>query len=108
MIDDQIDFHDYVNSVEICLFSSESSKRINRLSKNQIEFAREQRLQELEMLQIFKEVFIYFLFALLVFLITYSNQEQNSFLQVQHLQKYFLNRRQTQLDYTKVCLKIEF
>ncbi|UJR12878.1 hypothetical protein I4U23_017052 [Adineta vaga] len=102
VVDDQIDFHDYVNSTEICLFSSQSSKRIYRLSQNQIEFAREQRLQQLEMFKILKEFFVYFLFALLVFLITYSNQEPNSFLQVQHLQRYFLNRRQTQLDYTKI------
>jgi len=52
---------------------------------------------------IIRETFIYLSFLLILFIITYSNQNSNSSLQVNHLRKYLLNSRQIDLDYTKVC-----
>jgi hypothetical protein len=52
---------------------------------------------------IIRETFIYLSFLLILFIITYSNQNSNSSLQFNHLRKYLLNSRQINLDYTKVC-----
>ncbi|CAF0940715.1 unnamed protein product [Adineta steineri] len=84
------------------LFSSSSSKGINRLNKNEIAHARDQRLKEIQMWAIIREFLTCLVFAILVFIITYSNREQNSFLQVNHLRAYFLNQKQTTVDYTKI------
>ncbi|CAF1517802.1 unnamed protein product, partial [Adineta steineri] len=94
---------EYLHSLEYhSIFSSPSSKSINRLNENEIAYARDQRLKEIQMWAIIREYLIYFIFAILVFLITYSNREQHSFFQVNHLRSYFLNERQTTADYTKI------
>ncbi|CAF3847329.1 unnamed protein product [Adineta steineri] len=94
---------EYLHSLEsYSLFSSQSRKSINRLNENEIVYARDQRLKEIQMWAIVRELLIYFIFAILVFIITYSNREQNSFLQVNHLRTYFLDQRQTTVDYTKI------
>ncbi|CAF0966370.1 unnamed protein product [Adineta steineri] len=81
---------------------SPSLKSINRLNENEIANAREERLKEIQMWAIIREFLIYFIFVILVFVITYSNREQHSFFQVNHLRAYFLNQRQTTVDYTKI------
>ncbi|CAF1484404.1 unnamed protein product, partial [Adineta steineri] len=94
---------DYLQSPEFhSLFSSSSSKSINRLNENEIIYARDQRLKQIQMLTIIREFLINLIFAILIFVITYSNREQHSFFQVNHLQAYFLNQRQTTVDYTKI------
>ncbi|CAF3869870.1 unnamed protein product, partial [Adineta steineri] len=94
---------EYLHSLEYqSLFSTPSLKSINRLNENEIANARDQRLKEIQMWSIIREFLIYFIFAILVFLITYSNREQNSFYQVNHLRAYFLNERQTTADYTNI------
>ncbi|CAF1131898.1 unnamed protein product [Adineta steineri] len=94
---------EYLHSLEsYSLFSSQSRKSINRLNENEVIYARDQRLKEIQMWAIIREFFIYFIFAILVFIITYSNREQNSFFQVNHLRAYLLNQRQTTVDYTKI------
>ncbi|CAF4101680.1 unnamed protein product, partial [Adineta steineri] len=94
---------EYLHSLEYhSLFSSQSRKSINRLNENEIAFARNQRLKEIQMWALIREFLIYFIFATLVFLINYSNREQNSFFQVNHLRAYLLNQRQTTVDYTKI------
>ncbi|CAF1316632.1 unnamed protein product, partial [Adineta steineri] len=94
---------DYLHSLEYhSLFSSQSRKSINRLNENEIVYARDQRLKEIQMWAIIVEYLIYFIFAILVFIITYSNREQHSFFQVNHLRAYLLNQRQTTVDYTKI------
>ncbi|CAF1000565.1 unnamed protein product [Adineta steineri] len=94
---------EYLHSLEYrSIFSSQSRKSINRLNANEIIYARDQRLKEIQMWTIIREFFIYFIFAILVFIITYSNREQHSFSQVNHLRAYFLNQRQTTADYTQI------
>ncbi|CAF4142851.1 unnamed protein product, partial [Adineta steineri] len=94
---------EYLHSLEYhSLFSSQSRKSINRLNENEIAFARNQRLKEIQMWALIREFLIYFIFATLLFLINYSNREQNSFFQVNHLRAYLLNQRQTTVDYTKI------
>lgn len=63
---------------------------------------REKRLKEIEMWSIIREVVIYFVFLLLLFVVVYSNRDSNAFVQVNHLRKYFLNVRQDDLDFTRV------
>jgi hypothetical protein len=60
------------------------------------------------MWSIIREALRYFCFLSLLCVIIYSNQNSNSFLQVKHLQKYFLNSRQMNYDYTKVCFSLNF
>ncbi|CAF0758584.1 unnamed protein product [Adineta steineri] len=94
---------EYLHSLEYqSLFSSQSRKSINRLNENEIIYARDQRLKEIQMWAIIRKFLTYFIFAMLVFLITYSNRDQHSFFQVNHLRSYFLNQRQTTVDYTKI------
>ncbi len=76
---------------------------MNRLDENEIAYAREQRLKEIQMWSMLQEFATYLIFLIFVFLVTFSNQEQNSFLQVKHLRKYILNTREINEDYTKVC-----
>ncbi len=77
--------------------------RSNRLNEAEVVCARNQRLKEISMWLIIQEVFTYLCFLSLILTITYSNQNSNSVLQVNHLRKYFHNSRQIDLDYTKVC-----
>ncbi|CAF0785228.1 unnamed protein product [Adineta steineri] len=94
---------EYLHSLEYqSLFSSQSRTSINRLNENEIANARDQRLKEIQMWAIIREFLIYFIFAILVVIITYSNREQHSFYQVNHLRAYFLNQRQTTADYTEI------
>ncbi|CAF1533194.1 unnamed protein product, partial [Adineta steineri] len=94
---------EYLHSLEYhSLFSSQSRKSINRLNENEIVYARDQRLKEIQMWAIIREFIICFTFAILVFVITYSSREQHSFFQVSHLRAYFLNERQTTADYTQI------
>ncbi|CAF1386372.1 unnamed protein product [Adineta steineri] len=96
------DDEDYLHSLKYQSLFSPPLKSINRLNENEIVYARDQRLKELQMWTIIRQFLIHFIFAILVFLITYSNREQNSFYQVNHLRSYFLNERQTTADYTKI------
>ncbi len=81
--------------------------RANRLTKGEVACARQQRLNELKMWSIIREIFIYSCFLSLLYIVTYSNHQSNSFLQVNHLRKYFLNSRQIDCDYTKVSFFLE-
>ena len=80
-----------------------SPNRVNRLDESEVAYARQERLKEVQMWSIIREFVLYFIFLSLIFIITYSNHDENSFLQVNHLQKYFINSRQINSDFTKVC-----
>jgi hypothetical protein len=54
------------------------------------------------MWSIIRETFTYICFLSVLSGIIYSNCDLNSFHQVNHLRRYFLNQRQTNYDYTKV------
>ncbi|CAF1253004.1 unnamed protein product [Adineta steineri] len=92
---------DYLHSNNFSLISN-SSKRITRLNENEVAFLREQRLKEIQMWSIIREFIIYAIFLALLFVIAFLNGTQNSFYQTDHLQKYFLNTRQTDCDYTQI------
>ena len=61
----------------------------NRLTENEIIYARDQRMKEIHMWSLLHEFFIYLIFLCLLFLLTYSNRTTDPYLQVQHLQNYF-------------------
>ncbi len=86
------------------MFTYRSPIRANRLTKAEVACARQQRLKELQMWSIIREIFIYSCFLSLLYIVTYSNHQSNSFIQVNHLRKYFLNSRQIDCDYTQVSL----
>ncbi len=77
--------------------------RAKCLNKAEIACARYHRLKEIRMWLILREIFTYLCFLSVLSVIIYSHRDTNSFLQVNHLRKYFLNQRQTNYDYTKVC-----
>ncbi len=54
------------------------------------------------MWSIIREVLSYLAFLTMIYLVTYSNMNSNAFLQVKHLQKFFLNTNQIDTNYTKV------
>ena len=60
------------------------------------------------MWSILQELFISTIFFILICLITFSSPQQRKFYQVQHLQNYFLNTRQPDLDFTQVFIFDEF
>ena len=66
--------------------------------------ARRERVKEIQMWSIIRELFSYLAFLILISLIVYSNQQANSFVQVRHLRRYFLNTRQIDQSYLKVRL----
>ncbi len=85
------------------MFTYRPPVRTHRLNEAEIVYARNQRLKEIQMWSFIRETFIYLCFLSLLFIVTYTNRNSNSFLEVQHLRKYLLNSRQIDLDYTKVC-----
>jgi hypothetical protein len=58
------------------------------------------------MWSIVQELFISLILLILICLITFSNHQQNDYFQVEHLQKYFLNTRQPDCDYTQVLISL--
>ncbi|CAF4193018.1 unnamed protein product, partial [Adineta steineri] len=100
--DDQFDLNDdeeYLHSMKVnSLFLYRSPIRANRLNKGEITFARDQRLKEIYMWSILREVFIYSCFILLLCIVTYSNHHPNASLQVNHLRNYFLDSDYTQIS----------
>ncbi|UJR13336.1 hypothetical protein I4U23_000354 [Adineta vaga] len=105
--ENQIDLdHDeeYLHKVENkSLFTYRSPIRANRLNANEIVYLRQKRLKEIQMWTIIREISIYVCFLSFLYILIYTNRDSNSFLQVDHLRKYFLNTRQTNLDYTKIA-----
>ena len=70
-------------------------------------WARDQRLKEMKMWSIIREMLVYLIFLSLLYFVTYSNVNQQSFDQVRHLRQFFLNSRQVDRDFTQVSLKCE-
>ncbi len=77
--------------------------RANCLNEAELVCARYHRLKQIHMWSIIREIFLYLCFLSLLSVIVYSNRDFNSYLQVKHLRKYFLNSRQMDNDYSKVC-----
>ncbi|UJR07107.1 hypothetical protein I4U23_011395 [Adineta vaga] len=74
----------------------------NRLTEEEVIWARDQRVKELEMWSIIREILVYLCFLALLYLVLYSREQTDLSLQVNHLRKYFLNSRQNDNDYTKI------
>ncbi|CAM4949155.1 unnamed protein product [Rotaria socialis] len=104
--DDNIELNDdeeYLHSIKAeSSFIYRSQTVANRLDKVDIARARDRRLKEIQMWSIIREVFTFFVFLSLLYTITYTNVNNNAFYQVDHLQKFFLNTRQIDNDYTKI------
>jgi hypothetical protein len=83
-------------------FIYRSQARVSRLNKGELTWLRDERVKELKMWSIIREIFTYFCFLSLLYAVTYSNINPNQFNQVNHLRKFILNSRQIDQDYTKV------
>ncbi len=88
------------------LFTYRPRVRIDRLNQAQIALARHQRLKEIQMWSLIREASMYICFLTVLTVLVYSNRRVDSFLQVDHFRKYFLNSRQIGLDYTQVCFSL--
>ena len=88
------------------LFTYRPRVRIDRLNQAQIAVARHQRLKEVQMWSLIREASMYICFITVLSVLAYSNRRPDSYLQVDHFRKYFLNTRQFDLDYTQVCFII--
>ncbi|UJR08983.1 hypothetical protein I4U23_013233 [Adineta vaga] len=75
---------------------------VNRLNEDELINARDIRLKEIRMWEIIRETLNYICYLTLIYLITYSNINSNAFFQVNHLEKFFLNSRQSDIDYRKI------
>ncbi|UJR25703.1 hypothetical protein I4U23_007054 [Adineta vaga] len=104
--DNQIDLdydEEYLHSMEDnVLYTNRSSSRVNRLDDGEVDWARNQRLKEIHMWAIIREVAIYIWFLSLLYIVIYANRNSNSYLPVKHLRSYFFNSRQNNMDYTKI------
>ena len=79
---------------------------VRRLSANEIAWARDQRVKQLLMWSIIREVASYFAFLVLIYVCAYSNMSDNSFLEVKHLQRYFLQPNRFGRDFSQVSLDV--
>ena len=66
--------------------------------------AREQRLKEVRMSQILKEVFTYFLFVMLLLLVAYGNRDPYAYLLRKNLNDIFVDVDPTGVDLDDVCI----
>lgn len=67
--------------------------------------AREQRLKEVRMSEILKEIVTYFLFVLLLLMVAYGNRDPNAYLLRKNLHDIFVDVDQTGVDLADVCIK---
>jgi hypothetical protein len=75
------------------------------LSDHEIAWARDQRLKQIRMWSIIREVIAYLAFLVLLYLSTYSNLNENAFFEVKHLRQFFLQPNRYGRDFTQVrCL----
>ncbi|CAF1643684.1 unnamed protein product [Adineta ricciae] len=97
------DDEDHLHSPkDYSLVDCQSLKRVNRLTESELIYARDNRLKELEMWSILRQFSRHIVFAILIFLVTYSNHQQNSFFQVNHLRKYLLHPGEVDHDFTQI------
>ncbi|CAF1068198.1 unnamed protein product [Adineta steineri] len=103
-LDDNVDLNhneEYLHSRESPLTYCSQTRNV-RLNESELACIRDQRLKEIRMWEIIREIVFYFFCLILIYLITYTNMNSNAFFQVNHLQKYFLNTNQIDNDYTKI------
>ncbi|CAF4050924.1 unnamed protein product, partial [Adineta steineri] len=83
------------------IFTYRQPIRVDRLNETEINHARNERLKEIHMWSMIKELLLYLCFITVLYTIIYSNRDLNSFLQVNHSRKFFFNSRQINCDYTQ-------
>jgi hypothetical protein len=99
---------EYLHSIKESPFILRSQNRVHRLNDGELIWARNERIKEMKMWLIIREIFSYCFFLILISLVTYSNLNPNSSLQVQHLRKFFFNSRQIDQDFTKISTVDEY
>ncbi|CAF3860190.1 unnamed protein product, partial [Adineta steineri] len=103
-LDDNVDLNhneEYIHSRE-SPFTYRSQTSNVRLNESELACVRDQRLKEIHMWTIIREIVFYFCFLILIYLMTYIIMNSNAFFQVNHLRNYFLNTNQIDNDYTKI------
>ncbi len=106
--DDYIELGDneeYLHSINKSPFLYRLQNRVNRLNDGKLVWACNQRLKEIQMRSIIREIFSYFCFLTMIYLAAYSNINSNAFLQVQHLRNFFLNSKE---DFTRISAVNEY
>ncbi|CAF1178747.1 unnamed protein product [Adineta steineri] len=78
------------------------------LSEGEIAYARQKRLNEIKMWEIIKEILAYGTFLWMLYLVSYSNRDPNSFYLMQHLQSDFLNVNSATEDFTQISRMTEY
>ncbi|CAF0795704.1 unnamed protein product [Adineta steineri] len=102
--EEYLHFIEYYNSP----FSHRHYTNISRLDKSELVLVRYQRLQEMKMWKIIREILIYLCFLCALNIFVYSNTNSNGFDQTNHLRKFILNSRQINQDYTKISTINEY
>ena len=69
-----------------------------------LQAARAQRLKEVRMSEIIKEIVAYFLFLMLLMLVAYGNKDPNTYLLRKTLHETFVDLDQTGVDFSDVCI----
>ncbi len=80
---------EYLHSKKQSPFIYRLHNPVNRLDPDELISARGQRLQEIRMQSVLREICTHLCFLTLLFVITYSSHNVHAFYQVKHLQKFF-------------------
>ncbi|CAF1279323.1 unnamed protein product, partial [Adineta ricciae] len=110
--DDQVDLaadEEYLHTFQKkSLFVHPSSIRAQRLSDHQISQLRDDRLKEIQIRNVIREMVLYVCFLVVLCAVIYSNRDSSAYYQVDHLRKYLLDSRQENLDFTKIATIDEY
>ena len=99
--------HSKHNSIKSCLFLLSLLFLLHRPpDEDFLKSAREQRLKEVRMAEILKEIFTYFLFVLLLLMVAYGNRDTKAYLLRKNLHDIFVDVDQTGVDLADVCIKV--
>ena len=80
---------EYLHTTKVYSSARDNRLRGNRLTKEELEFARFQRLRDIQMWSVVREALTYLIFFVLLCFIVYPNRNENSYYQVRHFQKFF-------------------
>jgi polycystin 1L2 len=82
-------------------FRSKKSGHIP-LTQGEIAYARDKRLNEIKMWEIVRELIAYMSFLWILYVVSYSNRDPNSYYLMNHLREDFLNLGNQTNDFTTV------
>jgi hypothetical protein len=72
------------------------------LTQGELEYARDRRLKEIKMWEILREFLAYASFLWVLYVVSYSNRDPNSYYLMQHLREDLLNLNNATNDFTQV------